>query len=77
MIQPSAAKPPLVVTREDLDAYEKSVPALKGIGSILLDMGLVTLDESNQASGSAAIGSVAFNRTGRETYGRDRATGAV
>lgn len=51
--RPASREKPRTVTRDAIEAFEKSNPALKGIGKAMLDMGIWVLG-SNDSTPEAA-----------------------
>lgn len=51
--RPASREKPRTVTRDAIQAFEKSNPALKGIGKAMLDMGIWVLG-NNDSSPEAA-----------------------
>ena len=48
-VTPATQERPRLVTRETIELFEKTNPALKGIGSIMVDLGIWILDENSEA----------------------------
>lgn len=46
--RPASRDNPRTVTRDAIDAFEKSNPALQGIGRVMLDMGIWILGNENR-----------------------------
>ena len=44
---------PRIVTRETIAAFERNNPALKGIGAIMVDLGVWVVDSENKESRKA------------------------
>lgn len=48
-VTPATQERPRLVTRETIEIFESNNPALKGIGSIMVDLGIWILDENSEA----------------------------
>ncbi len=53
-IAPATRDRPRLVTRETIEIFESNNPALKGIGSIMVDLGIWILDENSEAESRGA-----------------------
>lgn len=57
-VAPATKENPRLVTRETIEVFEANNPALKGIGAVMLDMGIwvIAKENSNAKSETARTG---------------------
>jgi len=49
-VTPATRERPRLVTRETIELFEKTNPALKGIGSIMVDLGIWVVENSEKTA---------------------------